>query len=153
MRRLFACVLVALVGCQSGSEQPAATPAAQQYEQRLTSATISDPKTFNPLLAVDQASVVAVQDLFEGLVRLNPLTLSMEPLLAERWEYNADGTVCTFHLRHDVRWHDGQPFTAADVVFTFEAIYDERVPNSASMCCRWTVSTFRSRSSMTTRSA
>lgn len=130
MRRLIVLVLLAVVGCRSSSEQPAATPTAPHREQRLTSATISDPKTFNPLLAVDQASVLAVADLFEGLVRLNPLTLEMEPLLAERWEYNGDGTVCTFYLRHNVRWHDGQPFAAADVAFTFDAIYDERVPNS-----------------------
>jgi peptide/nickel transport system substrate-binding protein len=131
MRQLIVCVLLALPGCYSAPEQPASTPTAQHYEQRLSSATISDPKTFNPLLAVDQTSAMAVHDLFEGLVRLNPLTLEMEPLLAERWEYSGDGTACTFHLRHDVRWHDDQPFTAADVAFTFDAIYDERVPNSA----------------------
>ena len=130
MRRLIVLLLVATAGCHRSADQPAATPTAEHREQRLTSATISDPKTFNPLLAVDQASVMAVSDLFDGLVRLNPLTLAMEPMLAERWEYNADGTVCTFHLRHDVRWHDGQPLTAADVAFTFDAIYDERVPNS-----------------------
>jgi peptide/nickel transport system substrate-binding protein len=131
MRRSIVLLLLVVMGCRSSSDQPAATPTAQHNEQRLTSATISDPKTFNPLLAIDQASVVAVTDLFEGLVRLNPLTLEMEPLLAERWEYNDDGTACTFHLRHDVRWHDSQPFTAADVAFTFDAIYNERVPNSA----------------------
>ena len=130
MRGLIVLLLVTTAGCHHNSEPPAATPTAPHREQRLTSATISDPKTFNPLLAVDQASVMAVSDLFDGLVRLNPLTLAMEPMLAERWEYNADGTVCTFHLRHDVRWHDGQPLTAADVAFTFDAIYDERVPNS-----------------------
>jgi peptide/nickel transport system substrate-binding protein len=130
MHRLIVLLLVATAGCQSSSEQPAATPAAQHREQRLTSATISDPKTFNPLLAVDQASVMALSDLFDGLVRLNPLSLAMEPMLAERWEYNAAGTMCTFHLRRDVRWHDSQPLTAADVAFTFDAIYDERVPNS-----------------------
>jgi peptide/nickel transport system substrate-binding protein len=54
----------------------------------------------------------------------------MEPLLAERWERSEDGTEYVFHLRSDVRWHDGEPFTAADVVFTFEAIYHNRVPNS-----------------------
>ena len=130
MRRLIALWLLALTGCQPSSQQPAATPTATHREQRLVSATSSDPKTFNSLLAVDPASATAVNDLFDGLVRLNPRSLEMEPMLAARWEYNADGTVCTLHLRHDVRWHDGQPFTAADVVFTFDATYDERVPNS-----------------------
>jgi peptide/nickel transport system substrate-binding protein len=129
MRR-FSIALLLLAACRGGSDETAATPAAHSREQRLVSATISDPKTFNLLLAVDHTSATAVGDLFDGLVRLNPHTLENEPLLAERWEYNSDGTVCTFHLRRDVRWHDGQPFTAADVVFTFDAIYDERVPNS-----------------------
>jgi len=132
MRRIIRVIplLLAAVGCQQSGAPPAATPAAQ-HGQRLITATISDPKTFNPLIAVDASSGGATDELFDGLVRLNARTLEPEPVLAERWEYNADGTVCTFHLRHDVRWHDGQPFTAADVVFTFDAIFDERVPNSS----------------------
>jgi peptide/nickel transport system substrate-binding protein len=130
MRRLIALLLLALTGCHSSCEHPSAPPTAARREQRLVSATIGDPKTFNSLLAVDPASATAVNDLFDGLVRLNPRSLEMEPMLAARWEYNREGTVCTVHLRHDVRWHDGQPFTAADVAFTFDATYDERVPNS-----------------------
>jgi peptide/nickel transport system substrate-binding protein len=130
MRRLIVLMLLALTGCHSRSEEPAATPTATHREQRLVSATTGDPKTFNSLLAVDPASASAVSDLFDGLVRLNPRSLQMEPMLATAWEYNGDGTVCTLHLRRDVRWHDGLPFTAADVAFTLDATYDERVPNS-----------------------
>jgi peptide/nickel transport system substrate-binding protein len=133
MRRIVWIALLAAlaVGCQPSTE-PSATPpaAATPREQRLVSATISDPKTFNPIISVDMASAAAVGDLFDGLVRFNPVTLQMEPLLAERWEYNDNGTVCTLHLRHGVHWHDGQAFTAADVAFTFQAIFDDRVPNS-----------------------
>lgn len=125
-------VLVAAIGCQGGTE-PAGGPAASPppHAQRLITATISDPKTFNPILVVDSASGLAVGDLFDALVRLNPLTTEMEPSLAESWEYSADGAICTFHLRRNVRWHDGAPFTAADVKFTFDAIFDEHVPNSS----------------------
>ncbi len=130
MRRCSLVFLLLLAACRGGPEQPAATPASHRREQRLVSASISDPKTFNSLLAVDQTSATAVGDVFDGLVRLNPQTLASEPQLAERWEFNGDGSACTFHLRRDVRWHDGQPFTAADVAFTFDALYDERVPNS-----------------------
>jgi len=132
MRRIiFAVPLLAALasGCQQSGE-PSAAPPAAHHGQRLITATISDPKTFNPLIAVDASSAGATDELFDGLVRLNARTLEPEPVLAERWEYNADGTVCTFHLRHDVHWHDGQAFTAADVVFTFDAIFDEHVPNS-----------------------
>jgi len=97
---------------------------------RLVTAMISDPKTFNPILSTDSASSVAVEDLFDPLVRLDPKTMLPEPMLAERWEHDDAGTTWTFHLRHDVRWHDGVPFTADDVAFTFEAIYHPKVPNS-----------------------
>lgn len=98
---------------------------------RLVTATISDPKTFNPLMSVDSASSAAVGDVFEGLVRLNQRTTLPEPLLASSWEHDEAGTTWTFHLRPGVRWHDGEPFTADDVAFTFDAIYDPKVPNSS----------------------
>ena len=131
MRRILVTLVAVLLvaACQSGSPTEE-TVVAKRDAQRLITGTISDPKTFNVLLAVDQTSASAVSAVFDSLVRLNPKTVEMEPSLAERWEYNADGTVCTLHLRHDVRWHDGQPLTAADVAFTFDAIYDDRVPNS-----------------------
>jgi peptide/nickel transport system substrate-binding protein len=136
-RDLVGTVLMASLaaGCSSPSNgpppssTPTAAPAASR-EQPLLTATISDPKTFNPILATDEPSNVAVGQLFDALVRLDPRTTEIEPSLATRWECDADGTECTFHLRHDVLWHDGKPFTAADVVFTFDAIYDDRVPNS-----------------------
>src|SRR5690606_32283095 len=53
--------------------------------------------------------------------------LSYEPMLAERWELLGD-TGVIFHLRRDVRWHDGVPTTARDVVFTYERVKD---PESA----------------------
>jgi peptide/nickel transport system substrate-binding protein len=125
-------VIVALIGlvccgvaCRRGGSEE-----RLRDGDRLVTATISDPKTFNPLLAVDSASGEAVNDVFDTLVRLNPRTILPEPMLAERWDHDAAGTTWTFHLRHDVQWHDGQPFTAADVAFTFDAIYDPKVPNS-----------------------
>jgi peptide/nickel transport system substrate-binding protein len=129
---LLAVLVPVLAACQSGSE-PTATPVAAKSHraQRLFQAAISDPKTFNPLLVVDYTSASAISDIFDTLVRINPLTTEAEPALAERWEHTAEGTVYTFHLRHDARWHDGQPFTAADVAFTFDAIFDEHVPNSS----------------------
>jgi len=95
------------------------------------SAVISDPKTFNPILVTDRGSGEAVAPVFDMLVRRDPVTLEIEPMLATRWEHDESGKEWTFHLRPNVKWHDGTPFTAADVVFTFRAIFDARVPNSA----------------------
>lgn len=55
--------------------------------------------------------------IYEGLLTYGP-DLQPRPHLAERWEISEDGLIYTFHLRKDVRWHDGRPFTAKDVVFS-----------------------------------
>ena len=59
--------------------------------------------------------------------------LSLEPYLAESWEVSPDGTEITFRLRGDVSWHDGEPTTARDVVFTYLRVTDPRTgfPNPA----------------------
>jgi peptide/nickel transport system substrate-binding protein len=123
------CVVVALglaVGCRKGSSND-----RLRQGDRLVTAMISDPKTFNPLISVDSASTEAVDEIFEGLVRLNPKTTLPEGVLATSWEHDEAGTTWTFHLRTDVKWHDGQPFTADDVAFTLAAIFDPNVPNSS----------------------
>ena len=48
----------------------------------------------------------------------------MQPDLAESWDISGDGLTYTFHLRQNVTWHDGEPFTADDVLFTYDAIQD-----------------------------
>lgn len=52
-----------------------------------------------------------------------------KPWLAKSWETSADGKTWTFHLRDNVKWHDGQPLTADDVVFTFD--YNLKGPGAA----------------------
>ena len=88
----------------------------------LTYSTISEPLTFNLALANDSGSSGYLSYLFEGLTEISWLTNQVEPSLAESWERSEDGLTWTFHLRQDVQWHDGQPFTAHDVDFTFNRI-------------------------------
>ena len=61
------------------------------------------------------------------LVRINRATFELEPWLAERWESTPDGLTHTFHLRPDLTWSDGAPFTSADVLFSLEAALDPKV--------------------------
>ncbi len=90
-----------------------------------------DPKTLNPALAQETTSTAVIGDLFSGLTKLNLKTMKPEPDLADRWEVSPDGKVWTFYLRKDVRWSDGTPFTADDVVFTFNQIYyNDSIPSS-----------------------
>ena len=64
------------------------------------------------------------------LVRLNRVTGDYEPWLAEKWAASPDGRVFTLTLRDGVKFSDGVPFTSADVVFTFRALYDPSVNSS-----------------------
>ncbi|MFC1754309.1 peptide-binding protein [Thermoproteota archaeon] len=82
-----------------------------------------EPSTLNPILSTDVYSGAIEGVLFNGLFRINE-NLDLEPDLAESYAVNKQGTIYTFHLRQNVRWHDGQPFTAEDVKFTFETILD-----------------------------
>lgn len=127
---LAVCGLVATLSAVGGCRRRERTNDQLRHADRLVVATISDPKTFNPLLSTDSASTEATADVFDGLVRTNPKTMLPEPMLAESWEHDEAGTTWTFHLRPNVTWHDGKPFTADDVAFTFAAIYDPKVPNS-----------------------
>lgn len=114
---------------------PGAVPAQDRpdrYGGSIVLSTISDPKSFNDITAKETSTTEILQYVFEGLTRSNPHTLQVEPNLAERWKVSEDGLTWTFYLRKDVRWSDGQPFTADDVVFTFNRlIYNPDIPSSA----------------------
>jgi len=99
-------------------------------EQILYDATSADPRTFNPILVTDATSGAIVGDLFETLIRVDLKTLLPEPSLAESWDITPDQKTITFHIRHGLKWFDGAPLDARDVVFTMKVIYDPKVPNS-----------------------
>src|SRR5690606_37446450 len=80
------------------------------------------PPTFLYYAQIDNATQTLTQQVFDSLVEFNLQTYALEPALAESWEVSEDGTVYTFHLREGVTWHDGEPFTAEDVVFTYDQI-------------------------------
>ncbi len=93
---------------------------------------VSDPRTFNPVLAQETSSTGPLGTLFDGLVEDNGETAATEPALAESWTTSKDGRTWTFVLRQGLQWFDGTPLTADDVVFTFKVIYDKNIPNSLS---------------------
>ena len=103
-----------------------------QYGGALTSATVADPLTFNLSLAKDTSSSGVLRHLFEGLTETSWLSNEVEPALAESWTLSQDGLTWIFLLRQDVKWHDGEPFTARDVEFTFNRIiYNPEIDASA----------------------
>lgn len=76
----------------------------------------AEPAELDPQLATGVPEARVLEALFEGLTRLNPEDLAVEPGVAERWDTSPDGRVYTFHLRADARWSDGTPVTAEDFV-------------------------------------
>ena len=98
----------------------------------LTIATISEPLTLNLAISTDAGSSGVLGYLFDGLTETSWLTDQVEPALAESWEHLDDGLTWTFRIRRDVTWHDGEPFTAHDVDFTFNRIiYHHDIPASS----------------------
>lgn len=81
------------------------------------------PRTFNRLVGQDQFSQVLSMLTQGRLLRVNYETFEVEPWLAEKWD-SADGVTYTFHLRPGLTWSDGVPFTADDVTFSLQAIFD-----------------------------
>jgi peptide/nickel transport system substrate-binding protein len=77
-------------------------------------------------MAQDNASRLTALLTQATLLRSNPVTGDLEPRLATEWTGTPDGLTWTFTLRDNVRFSDGEPFTAADVLFTFDALYDAR---------------------------
>jgi len=83
----------------------------------------AEPGNLNPLLSTDVYASTVEGMVFNGLLRVSS-NMEMVPDLAESFEASEDGKRYTFTLRKDARWHDGKPFTSADVAFTMDALLD-----------------------------
>jgi len=115
----------AVVVLRFGSSEAPAPPEARRGGQIVASLR-SEPRSFNRLVSRDYATEI-LSLLTQGrLVRINRATFELEPWLAEAWESSVDGRTHTLHLRPDLTWSDGTPFTSADVLFSLQAVFDPR---------------------------
>ncbi|HVM16177.1 MAG TPA: ABC transporter substrate-binding protein [Gaiellaceae bacterium] len=94
----------------------------------LVFGTAADPVVLDGALVSDGESLRAIDQMFEGLVTLEPGGTEIQPGLAESWEANDDGTSWTFQLREGVTFHDGEPFNAEAVCFNFDRWYNFPAP-------------------------
>ena len=85
-------------------------------------AAISNPKTFNPPLIKETSSSDITALIFDSLVTRRLDTLKIEPALADSYKVSSDGRTWTFTLRKGVKWSDGEPFNADDVIFTLDVV-------------------------------
>lgn len=95
-------------------------PAFAQAKDSVVIGMTLEPPTLDPTSGAAQAiREVVLQNIFEGLVAMDR-TGKIVPALAESWTVSADGLTYTFKLRPNARFHDGTPFSARDVKFSFE---------------------------------
>ncbi|PIR17410.1 MAG: peptide-binding protein [Deltaproteobacteria bacterium CG11_big_fil_rev_8_21_14_0_20_49_13] len=87
----------------------------------------SEPGILNPILATDSNAYQVLGYIYETLLDLDNETLEYKPLLAESWEVSEDHHTYTFNLRKDVKWQDGYPFTADDIIYSYSVIMDPKV--------------------------
>ncbi|HXY27428.1 MAG TPA: ABC transporter substrate-binding protein, partial [Acidimicrobiales bacterium] len=110
------------------ASQPAAgsPPPPTPSTQPLRIGWLSEPDTMNPLTTYSTEAVEVLQLVYDKLLDYD-LTLKPESELASSYAYSGDGKSITFHLRTDVRWQDGQPFTSDDVAYTYNLIHDNQL--------------------------
>ncbi|MFC2078379.1 ABC transporter substrate-binding protein [Candidatus Bipolaricaulota bacterium] len=84
---------------------------------------ISEPKGWNAVTSHENSTSQYTSIMMRGLVDIDPTTSSIVPELARSWELAEDGLEILFHLRRGLKWSDGEPFTADDVLFTFNDLY------------------------------
>ncbi len=136
MKKLILLALVVMgTGAYAGEVFPkegwteAPNPLASEFAEkggRLVAFMGPYPKSFNYYLDQNMMSAELFGQFYESLLTRNPLTLELEPLLADRCEMSDDGLTFTFHMNPLAKWSDGQPVTAEDVRWTVEAILDPK---------------------------
>jgi peptide/nickel transport system substrate-binding protein len=127
-------ILILLSACgkentEDKPQQMSVKPAA--YGDIMVRGDIGDASNLIPLLASDKPSHDVAGLVYNGLVKYDK-DMNITGDLAESWEISADGLIITFHLRKSVKWHDGRPFTAADVFYTYQVTIDPKTPTAYS---------------------
>ncbi len=116
---------------QASQEEPLVVPGPPGVSGgRIVYAQKTEPKTLNTLIVTDSASKEVIQRLMADLVHINPETQKTEPALAKSWQVSADRRRYTLTLRRGLRFSDGVPCTADDVVFTYECYLDGKLHSS-----------------------
>ncbi|MDO9515477.1 MAG: peptide-binding protein [Syntrophales bacterium] len=121
--------------CACGIDKPEGdsgakeSPAGAAYGDIIVEGSIGDASNLISILSSDSTSHSIASLIFNGLVKYDR-DMKVVGDLAEAWDISEDGLEIIFHLRKGVRWHDGQPFTAEDVLFTYRLTIDPKTPTA-----------------------
>jgi peptide/nickel transport system substrate-binding protein len=117
-------LVFALVACSTGEK----VDLGGDSSGRLVAAIAGEPDQLDPNKTSAYFSFEVLENVYDTLVEPDA-DLQMRPALAESWDVTPDQLTWTFHLRPGVKFHDGSPLTADDVVFTYRRIIDEELSN------------------------
>lgn len=118
---LLAVTSLLTISCnKDGDSKTPEKPSVETFNFNLT----QQPTTLNPLSSTDYYASLIQAKIIESMAFRNEETYEWEKALATDWSTSENGLEFTFTLREGVKWHDGKPFTAEDVKFTFDAIMD-----------------------------
>jgi len=112
-------VALLVTGCKARDLHPPPGPRPEGGELRVL--LPFEPRSLDPNSPRDEAALILGSNLFNKLLAFDAES-RLYPDLAESWAVGEGGLSYTFRLRRDVQWHDGEPFTAADVRWTFERL-------------------------------
>ncbi len=113
----------------AGARWAAGSTSATGRSGNLIAAIAGEPDQLDPQKTSAYFSFEVLENVFDTLVEPDE-DLEMRPALAESWEVSPDQLTWTFHLRKGVTFHDGSPFTADDVVYSYRRIIDEKLSNA-----------------------
>lgn len=119
---VFGCALLTMAAAS-----PALAGATPQYGGSLVITTTPEPSLITNALSSAPTTNELATKMFDGLLEYD-MDLQPQPSLAESWEVSDDGKTVTFNLRKGVVWHDGKPFTSADVAFSLLHVVKEFHP-------------------------
>ena len=94
----------------------------------LVAGLVAEPTSMDPGQLTDINSMRVLANVYDTLLRFKPESFLLQPGLAVAWKISPDGLTYTFTLRQGVRFHDGTPFNAAAVKFTFDRMLDPKHP-------------------------
>jgi len=112
---------------QRGEELQTSDNEVGRYGGTLVVGQRTEPKTLNPVTAADAPSREVIGRMMADLIHINRASQQVEASLAKSWTVSRDGRAFTLKLRRGLRFSDGQPFDADDVLFTFQVYLDEKV--------------------------
>jgi peptide/nickel transport system substrate-binding protein len=113
-------------GCGPATSGPPAAGTSFAHGGELFASVHTDPRTFNRFVTRDSTTELVATLTHAKLVRLNHVTEDVEPGLAESWTRAADGLSYTLKLRRNITFSDGHAVTSDDVLFSFDAAYDDK---------------------------